>query len=291
MKTTDNKIYVFLFSLFLSLGTGALILKIPSLSEVVASKGNINLLTYGITVVLFCIVYFFGCLLVSRTSVSSHRQNPASAFVVSLFLLAADFVFLFFMFKMEVNVYASFSSRYIWHNMPLLLVILCITVENLFFLFLMRRSTLNTPNFSMYLFYGILTLLTAYNFYTPAVFLRDEADRLHMDAYFNSIYNVLHGNAYSTYTTSIYGHYGIFYKLPLKIMGGDFIDFIFLNSCIGALCSAFYGQKNFSQNPRSDCHDIPCSQYAQRNLLAAVAAPYSLYEPYAVLCSLLCKIS
>ena len=236
MKTTDNKIYVFLFSLFLSLGTGALILKIPSLSEVVASKGNINLLTYGITVVLFCIVYFFGCLLVSRTSTSGHRQNPASAFVVSLFLLAADFVFLFFMFKMEVNVYASFSSRYIWHNMPLLLVILCITVENLFFLFLMRRSTLNTPNFSMYLLYGILTLLTAYNFYTPAVFLRDEADRLHMDAYFNSIYNVLHENAYSTYTTSIYGHYGIFYKLPLKLMGGDFIDFIFLNSCIGALC-------------------------------------------------------
>lgn len=95
MKTTDNKIYVFLFSLFLSLGTGALILKIPSLSEVVASKGNINLLTYGITVVLFCIVYFFGCLLVSRTSVSGHRQNPASAFVVSLFLMAADFVFCF----------------------------------------------------------------------------------------------------------------------------------------------------------------------------------------------------
>ena len=57
MKTTDNKIYVFLFSLFLSLGTGALILKIPSCSEVVTSKGNINLLTYGITVVLFCIAW------------------------------------------------------------------------------------------------------------------------------------------------------------------------------------------------------------------------------------------
>lgn len=236
MKTTCNKIYAFLFALLLSMGTGALILKIPALSSAVASKGNINLLTYAVTVILFCILYFFFCLLSGRTSGSEYRQNPVAAFVAASLLLIADFIFLFLMFKMEINVYASFSSRYIWHNMPLLLVILCITAENLFFLFLMRRSTLSTSDSSMYLLYGTLTLLTAYNFYTPAVFLRDEADRLHMDAYFNSIYNVLHGNAYSTYTTSIYGHYGIFYKLPLKLMGSDFIDFIFLNSCVGALC-------------------------------------------------------
>ena len=64
---------------------------------------------------------------------------------------------------------------------------------------------------------------------------RNGADRLHMNAYFNSIYNVLHGSPYTEYTTSIYGHYGILYKLPMKLLGGDHIDFILLNSLAGAL--------------------------------------------------------
>lgn len=84
-------------------------------------------------------------------------------------------------------------------------------------------------------FYGMLTLLIGYNFYTPEVFLRNEPDRLHMDAYFNSIYNVLHGSPYTEYTTSIYGHYGILYKLPMKLLGSDLADFILLNALIGAL--------------------------------------------------------
>ena len=46
----------------------------------------------------------------------------------------------------------------------------------------------------------------------------------------------MHGSPYTEYTTSIYGHYGILYKLPMKLLGGDLIDFIFLNTVIGALC-------------------------------------------------------
>ena len=56
-----------------------------------------------------------------------------------------------------------------------------------------------------------------------------------MNAYFNSIYNVLHGSPYTETTTSIYGHYGILYKLPMKLLGGDLIDFILLNTLVGAL--------------------------------------------------------
>ena len=57
-----------------------------------------------------------------------------------------------------------------------------------------------------------------------------------MDAYFNSVYNVLHGSAYTENTTSIYGHYAIFYKLPMKLLGGDLVDFILLTALIGGLC-------------------------------------------------------
>ena len=50
-KTTFNKIPAFLLSLLISLGFGAACLKIPSLSQIISGKGNINLLTYAMTVV------------------------------------------------------------------------------------------------------------------------------------------------------------------------------------------------------------------------------------------------
>lgn len=79
--------------------------------------------------------------------------------------------------------------------------------------------------------------MIGYTFYTPNVFGRyDVADTAHGHAYFNSIYNVYHGCAYTETTTSIYGHYGLFYKIPMKILGGNFTDFILLTACIGALC-------------------------------------------------------
>ena len=235
-KTTFNKIPAFLLSLLISLGFGAACLKIPSLSQIISSKGNINLLTYAMTVVLFCLLFLVICLAASRLHSTDSRQQPMAAFLLALILLAGNLSFLLIMFRLEVNVYGSASARYVWHNVPFWLVCICIVAENIFFISLVRKSSIHLKNTGLFSLYGMLTLLTAYNFYTPAVFLRDEPDRLHMDAYFNSVYNVLHGQPYTEFTTSIYGHYGIFYKFPLKILGGDLIDFILLNSIIGGLC-------------------------------------------------------
>lgn len=238
MKTSTGKISAFFLSFLLSLGFCTACLRVSALTEAISSKGNLNLLTYAMTVVLFCLSYFILCAFLTHSKLRQSALSSESAFGTAVLLLVVHFGFLFIMFRRETEVYGSFSSRYIWHVLPLWLVILCIIAGSICFLLAVRSSHLHINNIGLFSLYGILTLLAGYNFYTPAVFLRDEADRLHMDAYFNSIYNVLHGNAYSHYTTSIYGHYGIFYKLPLKLLGGDFIDFIFLNACIGALCFA-----------------------------------------------------
>ena len=238
MKTSTGKISAFFLSFLLSLGFCTACLRVPALTEAISSKGNLNLLTYAMTVVLFCLSYFILCAFLTHSKTGQSGFSSGSAFGTAVLLLVLHFGFLFIMFCRETEVYGSFSSRYIWHVLPLWLVILCIIAGSICFLLAVRNSHLHVNNIGLFSLYGILTLLAGYNFYTPAVFLRDEADRLHMDAYFNSVYNVLHGNAYSHYTTSIYGHYGIFYKLPLKLLGGDFIDFIFLNACIGALCFA-----------------------------------------------------
>ena len=238
MKTSTNRISAFFLSFLLSLGFCTACLRVPFLTEAISSKGNLNLLTYAMTVVLFCLSYLILCIFLTHIPSERHGFSSRKAFFTVILLLIIHFGFLFLMFRRETEVYGSFASRYIWHVLPLWLVILCIIAGSLFFLLAVRKSSFKINNLELFSLYGILTLLVGYNFYTPAVFLRDEADRLHMDAYFNSIYNVLHGNAYSRYTTSIYGHYGLFYKLPLKLLGGDFIDFILLNACVGALCFA-----------------------------------------------------
>lgn len=238
MNNTSNKIYSFLFALLFSFGFGAACLKIPALTDFISSRGNLNLLTYALTVVLFCILYFLFTMISTHTKAGKHSLSPTTALAGVFLLTIGHFAYLFLMFRREMDVYASFSARYIWHVLPLWIVTLCIIGAGFCFLAYVRHSKFQAGRPGLFALYGILTLLVGYNFYTPAVFLRDEADRLHMDAYFNSIYNVMHGNAYTHYTTSIYGHYGIFYKLPMKLLGGDFIDFILLNACIGALCFA-----------------------------------------------------
>lgn len=235
MKTSTNKILSFLFSLLFSFVFAACCLKIPSLSEIISSKGNINLLTYAMTVILFCISYLLISLLLIRTKKTAVLDRPYPAITAALILFTVNLLFLIRMFQLETEVYGSVSVRYIWHIMPFWLVAVVLAAEAVFFFSFVKKSTISLKPSALMAFYGMLTLLIGYNFYTPEVFLRNEPDRLHMDAYFNSIYNVLHGSPYTEYTTSIYGHYGILYKLPMKLLGSDLADFILLNALIGAL--------------------------------------------------------
>lgn len=236
MKTSTNRIMAFFASLILSAGFAVCCFRIPALSAAVSSIGNVNLLTYAMTVILFCVSYLIFSILLARTEKPCFFDTPRNAFFTVVLLITVNILFFIRMYRLEVDVYGSVSARYVWHSIPFWLVLICLVTEGLVFLHFARNNNFSVKTWAMSLFYGLLTLLVAYNFYTPEVFLRNEPDRLHMDAYFNSIYNVLHGSPYTEYTTSIYGHYGILYKLPMKILGGDLIDFILLNTIIGALC-------------------------------------------------------
>lgn len=54
--------------------------------------------------------------------------------------------------------------------------------------------------------------------YAPNIMADPFGTIAHADAYCNSIINVLHGMPYDIYRTSIYGHYGLFYFLPVSIL-------------------------------------------------------------------------
>ena len=234
-STSMNKIIAFLSALLLSFGFAACCLNVPALSGWISARGNINLLTYALQIVLFCLLFMiFYVLLPKNNSLCSY--NPAAMTGV-LILTLLTLVFLIKMFRLEIHIFGGVSSRYIWHKLPFWLVFLFLAGEILFLFFIIRESSLKIPQPAMYLLYGILTAVTAYCYYTPDYFVRGYSDRLHADAYYNSIYNVMHGSPYTENATSIYGHYGILFKLPMKILGGDFIDYIFLLCLLGGLCT------------------------------------------------------
>lgn len=85
------------------------------------------------------------------------------------------------------------------------------------------------------LVYAALVLLVFYSMYTPNIFGRGElSDAYHGHAYFNSVYNIYQGMPYTHNVTSIYGHYGLFFKIPMELVHGDFKAFVAMVAGIGA---------------------------------------------------------
>ena len=101
MKTSTNRITAFFVSLLITVGTGLCCFKIPVLSQTISSKGNINLLTYAIMVVLFCISYLLISLLLNRTDKPGILDAPGKAFSAALILFAGNILFLILMFYQE----------------------------------------------------------------------------------------------------------------------------------------------------------------------------------------------
>lgn len=192
MKTSTNRIMAFFASLILSAGFAVCCFRIPALSAAVSSIGNVNLLTYAMTVILFCVSYLIFSILLARTEKPCFFDAPRNAFFTVVLLITVNILFFIRMYRLEVDVYGSVSARYVWHSIPFWLVLICLVTEGLVFLHFARNNNFSVKAWAMSLFYELLTLLVAYNFYTPEVFLRNEPDRLHMDAYFNSIYNIMY---------------------------------------------------------------------------------------------------
>ena len=235
IKTSTGKIAAFFGAFLLSAGLAAVCLWTPTVSEWIAKKGNVNLLVYALFLISFCLFYFCLYAWLNRKH-SVCRQASLPAFLAVTALTAGTVLFLIRMMQLEGGIYGGVSDRYVWHKLPLWLVLGFLAAEMILVLWCVREGTVHLPDQAMYLLYGTFTVLAGYTCYTPAVFNYGASNRLHTNAYYNSIYNVMHGAPYTEYTTSIYGHYGILYRWPLKLLGGDFVDFILLNTVLLALC-------------------------------------------------------
>lgn len=85
----------------------------------------------------------------------------------------------------------------------------------------------------------LLALLAGWSIYQPDCFLQDTS-MYHGDAYFNSVYRVMHLQPYNEINCGVYGFYGIILAPFTKLLGGDFRACVLVLAALTVLCALCY---------------------------------------------------
>lgn len=215
-------------------------LKIPALSGWLSSHGNRNILLYGMVLVLFCLLYLLGMVLATKVvkTESELFDHPSVKFGAIAVLLLGQAIFFAIFTTKETEELGSAAIRYLWHTEPLWFMWLVFCVEAVVFAWLYSRTTFQIGNSDrlLYILYGILTVFVFYAMYTPYMYGRENwGDAFHGHAYFASIYNVYHNVPYDAAVTSVYGHYGLLWKIPMELIHGQYLWFTILLALLGAV--------------------------------------------------------
>ncbi|MCF0132403.1 MAG: hypothetical protein HUJ72_00910 [Blautia sp.] len=217
----------------------ALCMNVPALSQAIRSKGNINILVYAGTLVLFCCV-FVACRAILSGKVLPVESTGFKAFTAFL-LVAMQGVLLAISTALETKQSSGVAYKYSWHTQPFVFLLAAAILEVVIFIRLYRRleGTAREKDWLIYCLYILLTVLVIYNMYTPNIFGRNYwSDSYHGYAYYNSIFNVYMGKPYTAELSSIYGHYALFWKIPMKLLGGDYFKFVFLLAVLTGIVHA-----------------------------------------------------
>ena len=208
------------------------------LLEKISKLGNSHILIYGITLVLFCLAFLVCMWLTGRMKgkQSYSDGNAAGQKILFSVLLLSQIPFWIICVANETDQVSSVAGRYGWHKHPLIFGIILFLAELLILTWMYAKISVpgRDGEWIVWLTYVVLTVLILYSMYTPNIFGRGEqSDSYHCHAYFNSVYNIYQGMPYTHNVTSIYGHYALFFKIPMKLLHGDFRAFVMMLAMVG----------------------------------------------------------
>ena len=210
------------------------------LLEKISKLGNSHILIYGITLVLFCLAFLVCMWLTGRMKgkQSYSDGNAAGQKILFSVLLLSQIPFWIICVANETDQVSSVAGRFGWHTHPLIVGIILFLAELLILTWMYAKISVpgRDGEWIVWLTYVVLTVLILYSMYTPNIFGRGEqSDSYHCHAYFNSVYNIYQGMPYTHNVTSIYGHYALFFKIPMKLLHGDFRAFVMMLAMVGTL--------------------------------------------------------
>ena len=186
------------------------------LLEKISKLGNSHILIYGLTLILFCLIFLAAMGVTGRMQEkqSCSDGNAAGKKLLFSVLLLSQIPFWIICVANEMEQVGSVAGKYGWHTQPLIFGVVLFLAE--LFILAGMYEKISVPKHDgewiVWLTYLVLTVLILYSMYTPNIFGRGElSDSYHGHAYFNSVYNIYQGMPYTHNVTSIYGHYALFF--------------------------------------------------------------------------------
>lgn len=128
---------------------------------------------------------------------------------------------------------------------PAIFYSFCIGVA--LYIYSLWRSKSDIQTWMLYSVYALCVIFTFYGLYHNLYL----SDLHHGTAFTESIYNFLDLIPVSIETTGVYGHYGLFFLLPLKLFGGKYealASLIALAGCIAMLLTVYVIHKLIKMN-------------------------------------------
>lgn len=179
---------------------------------------NYNIIAY-ILVLLLTSIFSILCIMLHKNAINKHRyigkqtKNRWNIIMTVTFLLGASYLIIFY--NTENNVYPGPGVNFLRlvvkvHYVYLIFIIILSILLTLLIIYCAQKI----PKYIRKLLAIFISLVCSCLTFAPNCYMDQGGTLYHIDAYVNSIINVLRYEPYSSFNTCIYGHYGIFY-LPL----------------------------------------------------------------------------
>lgn len=175
-----------------------------------------NIKLYIVGVAIFFIVLIVGIII--ENTIAKNKEMPLFVKKIGIvWMVIGSGYYLYQSFCLEMDSLYNQPAAYLRHNIPGLIYFLIMTICTVISFFLIKKSHAGSREIKI-LFSGLSAFIQAWFTYAPNFFKDNSGGLFHMDAYTNSIINALNLSSFEQYSASIYGHYGIFFIIPVKVL-------------------------------------------------------------------------
>lgn len=145
------------------------------------------------------------------------RISERTGKLAAALLIPVTAVFLLLCYRNEIDAFA-YAASFLRHEIPewmyFLLLLPCVVLA-----YWTIRRVSSSSKMWRFLLAGFVAFVQALLLWAPNPILGDPGLVLfHVDAYTNSIFNTLACAPFELYSSSIYGHHGLFYFVPVKML-------------------------------------------------------------------------
>lgn len=176
-----------------------------------------SLYHYIAAIIVFFIITIFSYTVFSKVlKIDRFHDEGRQGIILAVGIYAISAVLMNGMLKADDGYVGADVSHFFWHIIPGWIITFLVIAISLCIIFSITKETGKAKSKMFYFFYFAMSVVWA----GTAVYLNCfSSDTYHIDAYIHPIYNVYFHEPYSELSYSIYGHYELFYLLPMKICG------------------------------------------------------------------------